>query len=101
MKNEMWRNDFELRKIGYECDILLSVSIEVHEVEIDHDTFSRTSASSTTTFFFLCKYRNSSSNCTIISLKHVRPMGTYGGDKLGTYIGHVLVKRSHEPRVMR
>jgi hypothetical protein len=96
----MWRNDFELRKIGYECNVLLSVNIEDHEAEVDHNTFSRTSASSTTTLFFLCKYRNSSSNCTMLSLEHMDAMETYGGDQLGTYVRHVLIEGSHKPRIV-
>jgi hypothetical protein len=87
----MRRDNFEFCKIGYESDILLFVSIAYREVEVGQHAFSRTSASSTTTFFFLCKYLNSSSNCKIMSTARAHAMETYDSKKLSAHIGHVLV----------
>lgn len=78
-----------------------SLVLQLHDGKVDHDAFSRTSASSTTTFFFLCRYRNSSSNYIIMSVARIRAMETYSSNKLGPYIGHVLVQGSHEPRIVR
>ena len=78
-----------------------SLAWQLHEGKVDHDAFSRTSASSTTTFFFLCRYLNSSSNYIIMSVVRTCRMKTYGSNKLGPYIGHVLVQGSHKPRIVR
>lgn len=78
-----------------------SLAWKPHGSEVDHDAFSRTSASSITTFFFRCRYLNSSSNCIIMSVAHIRAMETYGSNKLSPYIGQVLVQSSHKPRIVR
>src|SRR6267142_497926 len=78
-----------------------SLAWGVDDGEVDHDAFSRTSASSTTTFFFLCRYLNSSSSCKFLSVVHINVMETYCRDKIGAYIGHVLVQCGHQSRIVR
>ena len=97
----------------------VTVSEHSHGMEINNEqrcphikkpnklTFNRTSANSFTTFFFLCKYRNSSSSCPpavshhrCTSLSFLLPC-THNRHQLRPDIRHVLVEGGHKPCVVR
>ena len=76
----------------------------MYQRETERNTLIRISASSLTTFFFLCKYRNSSS-----SLRHrsaivhylICSEMTHRSDELRSYVGHVLTQGGDQPGVVR
>lgn len=98
VQDEMRRDDTEFGQVRQIHDVLENISTGNRVTT--KITFSRTSESSLTTFFFLCKYRNSSSNCIVHERMKVRQVpqkrtiATTSVPISGIYLLSVATKRA-------